>query len=127
VATDASEQSREAEEKALVWADAFEASIHGLYVVEQGLSDSDEVKEELETEGKQAVGELEARAKDAGVEASTAVDIGVPHEVICSQAEENDTDLIALGAHGRSGIERTYFGSVAQRTVRTATRPVLVV
>jgi nucleotide-binding universal stress UspA family protein len=127
VGTDASEGARVAEGMAIEWADAFEASIHGLYVVEVALSDSAEIEEALQMDGEKAVADLEERAEEAGVDITTAVEMGSPHEVIHEQADEQDADMIVIGARGRGGIERTFLGSVSERTIRTATKPVLVV
>lgn len=127
VATDGSEGAREAETMAIEWAGALGASIHGLYVVELALSGSAEVEAALESEGERVVEDMTARGEDAGVDVTTAVESGVPHEVIREQADERDADLIVLGARGRGGIERAFLGSVSERTIRTATKPVLVV
>ncbi len=127
VPTDASDGSRGAEEMAIEWAEGFGGSIHGLYVVELALSHSAEVEAALDADGKKAVADLEERATAAGVDATTTVETGIPHEVIRSEADETDADLIVMGSHGRSGLERTFLGSVSERTVRTATRPILVV
>lgn len=48
-------------------------------------------------------------------------------ESILGYAEENKVDLIIISSHGRSGIARWAFGSVADRVVRHSTIPVLVV
>lgn len=127
VATDASDGARDAEQTAFEWGDAFDASIEGLYVVELGLSDTEAIEEALEADGEQAVEELHKRAQEVGVDAGTAVETGVPHDVISDHADEQDADLIVLGARGRGTLERTVLGSVSERTVRTADRPVLVV
>jgi nucleotide-binding universal stress UspA family protein len=127
VATDASDGARDAEQTAFEWADAFDGSIEGLYVVELGLSDTEAIEEALEADGEQAVDELHKRAQEVGVDAGTAVETGVPHDVISDHADEQDADLIVLGARGRGTLERTFLGSVSERTVRTADRPVLVV
>jgi nucleotide-binding universal stress UspA family protein len=52
---------------------------------------------------------------------------GKPHEEILKLAEELDVDMIVIGSHGRTGLERAIFGSVAERVVRMADVPVLVI
>jgi nucleotide-binding universal stress UspA family protein len=47
-------------------------------------------------------------------------------QILAMVGEENAFDLIALGSHGRTGISRMLMGSVAERVVRHAGRPVLV-
>jgi nucleotide-binding universal stress UspA family protein len=52
--------------------------------------------------------------------------IGEPAEEIIRVADEAYADLIVIGTHGRSGIERLLLGSVSERVVRHAGCPVLV-
>ncbi|MFO0552949.1 MAG: universal stress protein [Polyangiaceae bacterium] len=54
-------------------------------------------------------------------------DTGDPAEKICAHAASVDADLIVLGTHGRTGIKRLLIGSVAEKVVRLAGCPVLVV
>lgn len=42
-------------------------------------------------------------------------------------AEEREVDLIVMGTHGRSGVRHMLLGSVAEKVIRTAPCPVLVV
>ncbi len=48
-------------------------------------------------------------------------------ETIADYAAEHDVDLIVMATHGRSGLSRLAFGSVADRVLRTAGCPVLLV
>jgi nucleotide-binding universal stress UspA family protein len=48
------------------------------------------------------------------------------HELL-SAAREHGADLIAMASHGRTGLRRWRFGSVAERVLREATTPLLVV
>ena len=52
---------------------------------------------------------------------------GKPHEEILKLAKELDVDMIVIGSHGRTGLERAIFGSVAERVTRLADVPVLVI
>lgn len=68
-------------------------------------------------------------AQDGGVDATGSVletDDSI-HETILSYAEAHDVDCIAMGTHGRSGLERLRLGSVTERTLRAATVPVVTV
>lgn len=42
-------------------------------------------------------------------------------------AEEHDIDLIVMGSHGLTGVDRLMLGSVAEKTVQKAFCPVLIV
>ncbi len=52
--------------------------------------------------------------------------IGSPEEQILGLAEEVSADLILMGTHGRTGVERIVLGSVAEHVMRHAECPVLV-
>jgi nucleotide-binding universal stress UspA family protein len=68
------------------------------------------------------------RALAAGVPVDLAVrDHSSVHEAILEYAAQRRPDLIVLGTHGRSGLERWLLGSTADRIVRTASCPVMVV
>jgi nucleotide-binding universal stress UspA family protein len=64
---------------------------------------------------------------------STAADVqvsvrfGRPADEILAFVSEVGADMIAMSAHGRSGISRWVFGNVADRVLRGATCPVLLV
>ena len=66
-----------------------------------------------------------AAAKASGASARAELRIGVPHEEILGVASEERADLIAIGTHGRSGLERALLGSVADHVIRQASCPVL--
>ncbi len=57
----------------------------------------------------------------------TAVPFGKPAEAILSYAESIPNSLITIATHGRSGLARWVFGSVAEKVLRGATEPVLVI
>jgi nucleotide-binding universal stress UspA family protein len=61
-----------------------------------------------------------------GVEASTATAVGRPAAEIVGCATREKADLIALATHGRSGIQRWTYGSVADAVLHATTTPVLL-
>jgi universal stress protein A len=52
---------------------------------------------------------------------------GAAHEAIARAAAKDRTDVIVIGTHGRTGLERVLVGSVAARVIGTAPCPVLTV
>ncbi len=52
---------------------------------------------------------------------------GYPAEEILKAAETHHADIIVMGTHGRTGIDRIIFGSVAEKVVKAADCPVLTV
>jgi nucleotide-binding universal stress UspA family protein len=61
-----------------------------------------------------------------GVNVSWEVRSGRPDDEIVEAARENGTDLIAMSTHGRSGLGRLLFGSVAEQVLRHADVPVFL-
>ena len=57
----------------------------------------------------------------------TRVEIGSPAEKILAVAKKEKVNLIIMGAHGRKGLERAIFGSVADKVVQGATCPVVTI
>jgi len=57
----------------------------------------------------------------------TRVELGAPAEKILAFAEKEKIDMIVMGAHGRAGLERAIFGSVANKVVKSAPCPVLTI
>lgn len=53
--------------------------------------------------------------------------IGHPAEEILAVAEDVGADLLFIGSHGKTGVERFLMGSVSERVVREARCPVMVV
>jgi len=73
--------------------------------------------------------ETDARARLATLipegNGSASVCHGKPYEQILQVAAEEHSDVIVIGVHGRSAIDRAIFGSTTNHVVRAATCPVL--
>jgi len=73
------------------------------------------------------VAELTARAKKSGIRASGLTITGDPAEQIVRTSLAKRVELIVLGTHGRTGLNRFFVGSVAQRVIVSAQHPVVTV
>ncbi len=71
--------------------------------------------------------QLVSRTKYDGVTVKSEVITGKAAEKIAEYATKNSIDLIAIATHGRSGVSRWVWGSVADRILRSACVPVLMV
>ena len=71
--------------------------------------------------------EIANRLSQSGIKAETVILAGIPADTIALYAEQNGADLILIATHGRSGISRWAWGSVADRILRSACVPVLMV
>jgi len=120
-------------EYARLLADQFGAKLHLITVVPMPVAiEGAEVdiswygghEEELLAEGRKAMDEFVAQ-KMAGVENVTGtVAIGDVADEILDYAKNNGCDLVVIGTHGRKGVARIFFGSVAESVVRRAHCPV---
>lgn len=66
-------------------------------------------------------------ARAQGITVRTIVRTGSAHEEIVNLATDEPAELIIMGTHGRSALNRALLGSVADRVVRFAPCPVLTV
>ena len=70
---------------------------------------------------------LEGEFREKGIEARVRVVHGPVVEAIINAAEREKADLIALASHGRSGLSRVFYGSVAAGILHRADRPLLII
>ena len=83
---------------------------------------------DLDAESLEHLDELK-KTRLAGIQwvaLATAEDANPAHS-ICEYAKMHDIDLIVVGTHGRGGVAHFFFGSVAEKVLRRAVCPVLVV
>ncbi len=79
----------------------------------------------LENEGKKAVEFVRSEGEKMGVKVETKLEWGSPASKIIQDSWK--FDLIVMGSLGRSGVSKFLLGSVAEKVVRFAGCPVLVV
>jgi nucleotide-binding universal stress UspA family protein len=82
---------------------------------------------ELARETLERLEETAKPIRKLGFDVEIVAQEGYPPEVIDEEAKRFDADLIAMGTHGRSGLRRVVFGSVAERVLPAAPCPVLTV
>jgi len=133
VGTDGSASANRAVTHALDEAEQHDAALHAIFVVDTGryaepaLSSSELVTDEIEDWGQNELQEVTERASDISVPVTTRCCHGTPHEEIVGYADAIDADAIVLGYQGHSHSKTDHFGSVADRVLRSAGRPVLIV
>ncbi|WP_277542705.1 universal stress protein [Haloarcula laminariae] len=136
IATDGSGSAQRAVEAALDLAGKFDATVHALYVVDEGEVEStpedvqDVLERALATTGGRALSFVREAATNGGetdADVVTVVRDGDPATEIRRYADEVEADLIATGTRGRHGDHGFLLGSVAEQVVRNATMPVLSV
>lgn len=133
--TDGSEAAERALAEGLRLAKALGAEVAFLYALEplgprlllgpESLSYHQALLEDLRQEGIKALNRATRMAEEAGVAFEAHLVEGRAAEAILKEAERHD--LIVMGTHGRTGLDRLLLGSVAQEVVRKSPKPVLVV
>jgi len=136
VPIDFSEHSKNALKYAISFAQKFKASIDLIYVVEPTIYPADfsfgqigfpNVEEELRTRGNDELENLITREIAGKVPSQKIVRTGKPFYEINQYALEENIDLVIIATHGHTGMEHILFGSTAEKVVRKAPCPVLVV
>lgn len=74
-----------------------------------------------------AVERARAALQDGPIAVEGRIATGRPETVIVDEARRRDAALIVVGTHGRTGLERLLMGSVTERVIGLADRPVLAV
>jgi len=70
---------------------------------------------------------VEERLKKVGIDAQSFVVNGKAAEAIAEFAVSKKADLVAIATHGRSGVSRLVWGSVADHVIRSINMPVLLI
>ncbi|MDD1728386.1 MAG: universal stress protein [Methanospirillum sp.] len=134
VAIDGSAVSEKAFEAAVEQAQAWKADLHAVYVVETGLFTDIPVDSKLEVmyslleqEGSGALERVKELATKKNVVVKTHFEQGHAGDTIISKAMALEADLIVMGSHGKSNVDRLLLGSVSSFVVEHSSVSVLVV
>ena len=134
VAIDGSAVSEKAFEAAVEQAQAWKADLHAVYVVETGLFTDIPVDSKLEVmyslleqEGSGALERVKEIATKKSVVVNTHFEQGHAGDTIISKALTLEADLIVMGSHGKSNVDRLLLGSVSSFVVEHSSVSVLVV
>jgi len=135
IPTDGSSPSEAAVKLGLELARNLQAEVTLLYVVEPGVTRiligpetvpyHPEFSRELAVAGTQALERAEGFAQYLGVPVKSELKQGSPSQAILEEAAQHD--LIVMGTHGRSGLDRLLLGSVTHKVLQRSPKPVLVV
>jgi nucleotide-binding universal stress UspA family protein len=134
LALDGSELAEQALPHAVAQAERFRAELVLLRVVEPFPQAGILWQEDVKRAEKQALNRARVYLQgiadtfqDRGLDVKPTVIQGQPSLAVVRFAEINEVDLIVICTRGRSGLSRWLMGSVADRVVRGATVPVLLV
>lgn len=86
-----------------------------------------EMAERMVADAKLYLATLVGELREKGVTAKAIVEQGPVVHTILEVAEREKADLIAMASHGRTGLARVFYGSVAAGVLQQADRPLLLV
>jgi len=128
---DGSKFSDAALEEAIRLAKASDGRITVVCAVERNLemeAMAPELERKLEEKAEEDLQRAAAIIEKAGVECSREeVTVDSPYKAVVAAAKRRENDLIVLGTHGRTGLERLLMGSTAERVIGHAPCNVLIV
>jgi len=133
VAVDGSENANTAFKKAISIVKRNDAELFIAHVIERpNISRTNQFTSaftsSLKAEGQNIVDKYKEKAKEEGLEASTILEVGSAKQVLARELPENENiDLIIIGATGTNAVSRYFIGSVAENVTRHAACDVLVV
>lgn len=105
----------------------LDRSLMSPHAPDQAVEQAIESIEEQEDEATTYLSALVEDFKAKGIEADFLVERGTIVERIIRIAEREEADLIAIASHGRSGLPRVFYGSVAAGILQRVDRPLLLI
>ena len=126
--TDGSDGAAEARAHAQHLADLHDSEFHVLFVVDTShIGIESGTADDIHTKGERVVEAVSDELTSQGHTVFTHIREGIPHKEIVDIADAEGMDLIVMGTHGRSGLDRYVVGSVTENVVRHADPPVFTV
>jgi len=129
---DASAQSRRSLERACALAKQDAAIVTIMYVIPRyeemlDFMRTPQIEKSLRGEAERILGEGRALAQTLGVEAHVSIAEGHGGDEIAKAVVKAGHDLVVMGTSGWRGVDKALLGSTAERVIRDAPCPVLVV
>lgn len=135
-ATDFSESSDHAFAYAYSLADCFKSRLIVLHVINEPVDlrgfyvphiSFDKLEEEIEQGAQKLMEQFERKFLSEYKNYETVVSPGIPYDEIIKRAVAEESDLIVMGTHGRTGLDHVLFGSTAEKVVRKSSIPVMTI
>ncbi|MFB6283874.1 MAG: universal stress protein [Halobacteria archaeon] len=130
LATDGSEDAKEATDYAIDIAEKYDANLHAVYAVDTGfIGDDRDLRKyfrRMRKTGDEIMEEVQKAADESELDLKTEVIEMEPHYAVLKYTDEYDIDLIVMGAEGQTGVRRI-LGGVTDKVTRLSDVPVLTV
>lgn len=124
VPSDGSKYAEKAEDMAVSLAEKLGSTVVAVHVIDEKLIYPFDIMEE---EGNEILSKINLKGSEKGVKVDEVLIFGNPRHDMKKIAEKSGADLLVIGSHGKSGLEKILMGSVAENTLKTVEIPVLLV
>jgi len=122
--TDGSEYAARSEDFVIEIAKKFGSTVVAVYIIDDKLIYPFEV---LEDEGKSILNKVTERGQVEDVKVEEVLIVGSPTHDMAKIVKKTNSDIVIIGTHGKTGLEKLILGSVAESALKTVKVPVLLV
>ena len=124
IPSDGSKFAQKAEDVAIDLAKKLESTVVAVHIIDEKLIYPFDV---MEDEGNKILSKIHEKGNANDVKVDEVLIFGNPRHDMKKIAEKSHADMVVIGSHGRSGIEKILMGSVAENALKTVDVPVLLV
>jgi nucleotide-binding universal stress UspA family protein len=124
IPTDGSKFAARSEDVAMEIAKKFNSTVIAVHIIDEKLIYPFEV---LEDEGKSILKKVRDRAEKEDVAIEDVLIVGSPVHDMAKIVKKTRSDLVVIGTHGKTGLEKLILGSVAENALKTVQVPLLLV
>ena len=124
IPTDGSKFAEKSKDFALEIAKKFNSTVVAVHIIDDKLIYPFEV---LEEEGKSILDNVRNDSEKLDLAVEEVLIVGSPIHDMEKIVKKTNSDLVVIGTHGKTGLEKLIMGSVAESALKTVKIPVLLV
>ncbi|MFY9639130.1 MAG: universal stress protein [Methanobacterium sp.] len=124
IPTDGSKFADRSEDVAMEIAKKFNSTVIAVHIIDEKLIYPFEV---LEDEGKSILKKVKDKAEKKDLAIEDVLIVGSPIHDMAKIVKKTKSDLVVIGTHGKTGLEKLILGSVAENALKTVQVPLLLV
>ena len=124
IPTDGSKFAARSEDVVMEIAKKFNSTVVAVHIIDDKLIYPFEV---LEDEGKSILKKVRERAEKEDLAIEEVLIVGSPIHDMAKIVKKTKSDIVVIGTHGKTGLEKLILGSVAESALKTVQVPLLLV
>ncbi len=124
IPTDGSKFAARSEDVTMEIAKKFNSTVVAVHIIDDKLIYPFEV---LEDEGKSILKKVRERAEKEDLAIEEVLIVGSPVHDMAKIVKKTRSDIVIIGTHGKTGLEKLILGSVAESALKTVQVPLLLV